>query len=70
MQANHNFLSPMHQSMVHVEIVLISKHQFYLQLPDGSVWERLITVLGEKEYWSSKGTKKDLQNQLLPCRGT
>lgn len=30
----------MHQSMVHVEIVLISKHQFYLQLPDGSFRER------------------------------
>lgn len=40
MQANHDFLSPMHQSMVHVEIVLISKHQFYLQLPDDVFGER------------------------------
>lgn len=39
MQANHEFLSPMHQSMVHVEMVLISKQQFYLQLADGSSWE-------------------------------
>lgn len=59
MQANRDFLSPVYQCMANVEIVLISKHQLYLQLPDGSFGERA----GKREGNYSVERKRILKQQ-------
>lgn len=69
MQANHDFLSPMHQSMVHVEIVLISKHQSYSFLM--VVLGRGVKKEGEGNYSAGrKGILKQRRNKKATAKST